>query len=253
MSTKEKHLYYLSELKDYKVDSKDQDIRGWTVKDIDNRSIGKVDNLLVNKEIGKVVYIDVEVEQSIINLKHDPYAHSKHTEFSEFINKDGENHIIIPIGLIELNKDEKHVITESIYYETFAETKRYKSGTSISRDYERHVLGSYDRKEEDQVDYSKSEIKRTATAYEHERKDSDLKREKENLKYSSDERKRAVTDNNKTEILRPERTLDDDREWVRDESEIDNGSNTDTNPRRRDYDEDNTFYDKKEFQRKQNR
>lgn len=163
MATREKHLYYLSELKDYKIKKNDPDIRGWAVKDLDNRVVGKVDNLLVNKELGKVVYVDVEVEQSIIDANHDPYAASAGSEVREFINKEGENHIIIPIGLISLNRDSKYVFTESINYRTFAETKRYRSGTDISRDYEHHVLGSYNRRRD--RDLSEEELQRTRAAY----------------------------------------------------------------------------------------
>ena len=96
MSTNEKHLYYLNELKDYKINSKDPDIRGWTVKDLDNRVIGRVDNLLVNKDFGKVVYIDVEVDQSIIDKNHDPYKPNSNSEVREFINTEGEVTLIPP-------------------------------------------------------------------------------------------------------------------------------------------------------------
>ena len=49
MTEQTKHLYYITELSDYKIANGYPDIRGWDVKDIDNRVIGKVDNLLVNK------------------------------------------------------------------------------------------------------------------------------------------------------------------------------------------------------------
>ena len=276
MSTKEKHLYYLTELKDYKVKHKDPDIRGWVVKDLDNRNIGKVDNLLVNKELGKVVYVDVEVDESIIDVNHDPYAHNKNSEFQEFINKEGENHIIIPIGLIDLNPDKKYVLTESINYQTFAETKRYKSGTNISRDYERHVLGSYDRKKEhSEQDH---ELRRTASAYsddelkERESKkdnevhhqevhskgqltndpDEKVRREKESLKYESDDRNSSGRENDrsKTGGLNPERTLDEDKEWTHDEPRF---GNEDTNKEKgseKKYEDD--FYDRREFNERKN-
>ncbi len=58
-----KHLFYLNELSDYKVASDDPDVRGWKVKDSDNRVIGKVDNLLVNKNTERVVYLDVVLDK----------------------------------------------------------------------------------------------------------------------------------------------------------------------------------------------
>lgn len=275
MTKKEKHLYQMSELKGYKINPKDPDIRGWIVKDLDNRVIGKVDNLLVNKELGKVVYVDVEVDQSIIDANHDPYSAHTDSEIHEFINKEGENHIIIPIGLISLNRDEKYAFTESINYQTFAETKRYRSGTTISRDYERHVMGSYDRRRRPEGTLTDEELRERelrrreeARIAEERRRDladddvtrhrpvSDteekMRREKENLRYSSD-RDRALRedyDEDRTyrdEIrdLHPERTLDDDTDWERDDRKIPQEGRYRNLKRRRITDE---FYDRKEFE-----
>lgn len=142
---KNKRLFYLNELSDYKISSDDPDVRGWVVKDADNRVIGKVDNLLVNKEIEKVVYLDVEVDSTIIEANHDPYGRPANADVREFINKDGENHIIIPVGLVNLNTDQKFVYTDTINHQTFAETKRFARGHDIHRDYEVVVLDSYGR------------------------------------------------------------------------------------------------------------
>jgi hypothetical protein len=142
---RDKHLFYLNELSDYKVSSDDPDVRGWEVKDVDQRVIGKVDNLLVNKNTERVVYLDVEVHHSIIEAAHDPYQSSTGKEIHEFLNKDGEDHLIIPIGLVKLNNDDKFVFTDKINHKTFAETKRMKKGFIVTRDYEKAVWASYDR------------------------------------------------------------------------------------------------------------
>lgn len=157
MTEKKKHLYYLNELSDFKVDSDDPDVRGWKVKDVDNRVVGKVDNLLVSKEKKRVVYLDVEVDKSIIDANHDPYGKPASGDVHEFMNKDGENHLILPIGLARLNRDEKYVYTDSIDHRTFAETKRKEKGADVDRDYEVVVLESYnrdrDRENLDEADY----------------------------------------------------------------------------------------------------
>lgn len=279
MEKREKHLYYMSELKDYKVDSHDHDIRGWKVKDLDQRVVGKVDNLLVNKELGKVVYVDVEVDQSIIDVNHDPYAAGNQTDFKEFINKEGENHIIIPIGLIDIYDKDKYVYTESINYQTFAETKRYRSGTEISRNYEHHVLGSYnrDRRPLDR----ENDIERTRTAYadddlrerraesvvdrhyedKHIERDRDteerIDREKERLRNSSLDRKRSIDDHHramdykdKHQGLHPERSLDEDDQWAHQDRHLDD---TDTSERLERNRRDAEFYDRKEFLRRDRR
>lgn len=148
MKTDKKNLYYLSELSDYKIASGYPDIRGWNIKDNDNRVIGKVDNLIVNKNMDRVLYIDVEVDPSIIEANHDPYKSNANPEVREFINKDGDNHIIIPIGLVDINEDNNYVFTQSVDYTTFAETKRYSQKDSIDRDYEIVILDSYLRKKD---------------------------------------------------------------------------------------------------------
>ncbi len=149
-NNREKNLYYLNELSDYKVASDDPDVRGWQVKDADNRVIGKVDNLLVNKGTERVVYLDVEVDKTIIEANHDPYGQPANGDVHEFINKDGENHIIVPIGLVNINYDPDYVYTDRINHQTFAETKRYSKGSgNINRDYEVVVLESYSRNRRD--------------------------------------------------------------------------------------------------------
>lgn len=146
MKNKEKELFYLNELSNYKVDSGYSDISGWNVKDAALRTIGTVNNLLVNIKTQRVVYIDVEVDNSIIDAKHDPYNRSGNAEIREFINEKGENHIIIPIGLVDINSSEKYVFAELIDHQTFAETKRIRRDAPIDRDYENAVLESYKRK-----------------------------------------------------------------------------------------------------------
>ena len=158
MKNENKHLYYLEELSDYKVDSHYSDVTGWPVKDLNNRVIGKVDNLLVNKELERVVYLDVEVDNSIIEANHDPYGRPANIEIREFVNKDGENHIIIPIGMVSIENDQNYVYTESIDHRTFAETKRVNRGSHIDREYEKVVLSSYNRELNDNLNRSHNRV-----------------------------------------------------------------------------------------------
>lgn len=147
MSTREKHLHRLEELSDYKIASGYPDVRGWEVRDLNNRVIGKVNGLLANVEKEKIVYLDVEVDETIIDAGHDPYGRPQNKEVREFINEKGENHVIIPIGLAELNEEREFVSTTTIDHRTFAETKRFQSNTPIDRDYEIIVLDSYSRRQ----------------------------------------------------------------------------------------------------------
>ncbi|SDB46139.1 PRC-barrel domain-containing protein [Flavobacteriaceae bacterium MAR_2010_188] len=145
MTNNKKHLHNLDELSDYKVADGYPNVKGWSVKDKDNRVIGEVENLLVNLEAQRVVYLDVEVDKTILDANYDPYSSSAHSEVREFINKDGENHVIIPIGLVDINEAQKFVYTQTVDHRTFAETKRYRQGSDINRNYEVAVLDSYNR------------------------------------------------------------------------------------------------------------
>lgn len=143
MSENNKNLYYLDDLSDYKVASGDSDVRGWEVKDADNRTIGKVDRLLANKETERVVYLDIEVDQSLIEDGHEVYDKSASEGAHEFVNKEGETHLIIPIGLVKLDEENNKVISDVINYSTFAKTKRISKSAIVDRKYEVTVFGHY--------------------------------------------------------------------------------------------------------------
>jgi sporulation protein YlmC with PRC-barrel domain len=140
---KEKVLYYLDELSDYKIDSDYSDIRGWEVVDADNRTIGEVDNLLVNKDAERVVYLDVEVDDSLAaearKMQDLPANEGAHG----FMNEEGENHLIIPVGVVSLDEDNKKVFTKDIGHDKFIRTQWFSKGAHIDRDYEMRTFRNY--------------------------------------------------------------------------------------------------------------
>src|SRR5690606_4367648 len=74
-----------------------------------------------------------------------PYGPPEHIDIREFVNKEGENHVIVPVGMVNLDIDNKIVRAQAINHRTFGETKRYSPENPISREYERSVLDSYNR------------------------------------------------------------------------------------------------------------
>jgi hypothetical protein len=167
MSENKKNLYYLDDLSGYKVASDDSDVRGWDVVDNENRRVGKVDGLLANKETERVIYLDVEVDQSLIEDDHEAYNKAASEGAHEFVNREGENHLIIPIGLVKVDETEKKVISHEINSNTFAKTKRRKKSDSVDRNYEVTVLRQYFPEEstdeahmDDEGFYSRREFKR---------------------------------------------------------------------------------------------
>jgi len=140
MSENEKNLYYLEELPDYQVATNYSDVRGWDVLDADNRVVGKVTNLLVNKKTERVIYLDVEVDKALIEEGYDTYQVPASQGVHGFLNKEGENHIIIPIGMAKLDNEKQNVMTNQINHDTFTKAKRFIKGTDINREYESIIL-----------------------------------------------------------------------------------------------------------------
>jgi sporulation protein YlmC with PRC-barrel domain len=143
MENKDKNLYKLDELSDYKIASNYSDVRGWKIVDADNRTIGTIDNLWVNKDMQRVVYLDVKVAKELVeDSRHEVNNVLANDNGREFIYKDGDSHIIIPIGSVSINKDTKTVMA-NIRYDTFRNTNRYHRQQHFDRDYERRVMNSY--------------------------------------------------------------------------------------------------------------
>ncbi|WP_026709231.1 PRC-barrel domain-containing protein [Flavobacterium frigidarium] len=143
MTDTNKNLFNLDELSDYKVAENYNDVRGWNVKDANNRIIGKVDHLLVNKTAERVVYLDVEVDKTVIEEGHETYDKRVSAGLHEFLNKEGENHLIIPIGIVNIDEKNKFVNTNEIDSSTFAKAKRFKKGAIVDFEYELNLLRHY--------------------------------------------------------------------------------------------------------------
>jgi sporulation protein YlmC with PRC-barrel domain len=143
MSDKNQNLFPLDELTDYKVAVDYSDIRGWDVVDAQNRVVGKVQHLLVNKTEERVVYIDVEVDKSLIEAGYDTYQAKVSQGVHGFINQDGDDHLIIPIGMVSLDTENEKVLTDQINYDTFTQARRFKKDSIVDREYELMLLRHY--------------------------------------------------------------------------------------------------------------
>jgi hypothetical protein len=143
MTDTNKNLFNLDELSGYKVAEDYNDVRGWDVKDAHDRTIGKVDHLLVNKIAERVVYLDVEVDETLIEEGFNTYQNRVSGGVHEFLNKHGENHLIIPIGMAVIDEKKKLVNTIQIDSSTFAKAKRFRKGDVIDFRYELNLVRHY--------------------------------------------------------------------------------------------------------------
>ena len=109
---KEKYLVNsnLKELRssDFEIRNGEPDIRGWKVKTIENKDIGKVDELLFDAASFRVRYIVVALNGKAINL--------------------ASRDVLIPVGLAELRNDDKTVIFPDVTAGHFASLPDYKKG-----------------------------------------------------------------------------------------------------------------------------
>jgi len=143
MTDTNKNLFNLDELSGYKVAENYSDVRGWNVKDANNRTVGKVDHLLVNKTAERVVYLDVEVDTALIEEGYNTYQDRVSDGVHEFLNKEGENHLIIPIGMASIDEKNNLVNTNQIDSSTFAKAKRFRKGDVIDFAYELNLVRHY--------------------------------------------------------------------------------------------------------------
>lgn len=133
---KDKRLHFLHDLDDYKVASGQPDVRGWELLDANRERVGTVENLLVDVKAEKVRYLDVDLDDRLISEDYDPQDNSDIRGVHGFTNKEGDKHLIVPIGLARLDDENNCVVVDEVHKETFQKVPRYGKGTAISADYE---------------------------------------------------------------------------------------------------------------------
>jgi sporulation protein YlmC with PRC-barrel domain len=104
-----KNLFDLDDLSEYEVADDYSDIRGWDVMDANRRTIGKVDHLLVDKKAEQVVYIVVKVNRALLEEGFSNYEVPVSAGVHAFLDRNGDNHLAIPIGLVTLDEENKNV------------------------------------------------------------------------------------------------------------------------------------------------
>jgi len=143
MTDNKQNLFNLEDLPDYTVATDFSDVRGWDVVDAENRTIGKVEHLLVSKASECVLYLDVEVDKTLIEVGYNTYQIPASDGVHGFVNKDGDDHLIIPIGMVSIDAVQKKVFCSQIDYNTFANAKRFNKETVIDREYELMLFRHY--------------------------------------------------------------------------------------------------------------
>ncbi|RNI32572.1 hypothetical protein EFA69_04435 [Rufibacter immobilis] len=110
----------LHDLKDFKVADRNLDVRGWEVIGSDGKRLGKVDDLIVDRELMKVRYLDVDVDKNHILPDTDA------------------RHILVPIGAAQLDDDGDQVFV-TMDQASLSRFPFYRGG-AVDADYEYRVM-----------------------------------------------------------------------------------------------------------------
>ena len=78
-----------------------------------------------------------------IRDRYNTYQNRVSAGVHEFLNKEGENHLIIPIGMAIIDEKNKLVNTNQIDSSTFAKAKRFRKGDVIDFAYELNLVRHY--------------------------------------------------------------------------------------------------------------
>jgi hypothetical protein len=125
MADTPERLALLHDLKQFRVRKGEPDIRGWDVVTADKKRIGEVHELIVDTVDMKVRYLDVDVDNKILDTKKN-------------------SHVLIPIAGAQLDDDDNRVYLEQISVDELMALPPYDH-RKITREYETNVAGWFEK------------------------------------------------------------------------------------------------------------
>ncbi|HEX9944891.1 MAG TPA: PRC-barrel domain-containing protein [Thermoanaerobaculia bacterium] len=147
----------LKELKDYKVASDDPDVRGWNVIGRDGRTIGEVNDLLVDTAAMRVRYLDVELDPDLLASAPavpgtagvvGAYAAPGMAGAGPVLDRGdaraARHHVLVPIGVAKLDEDHDRIYLEGMDSHDAAFLPAYDP-KAFSREYETGLRRRFDR------------------------------------------------------------------------------------------------------------
>ena len=113
-------LRRLRDLTDFEVADDNPDVRGWTVRGNDGQALGIVFELIVDPEVLKVRYLDIELD-------------------ARFQIKEYENHILLPVGVASLDAEGDNVFVPALNAESVLNYPPYVE-IQVTRTYETAMM-----------------------------------------------------------------------------------------------------------------
>jgi len=141
LGTRQVKLGRLSDLDDYKVAADDDDPRGWDVMDGSGEKIGKVDDLVVDPQVMKARYLDVELDEDVL-------AEGRRS-----------GRMLVPAGYARLDGSRERVFVDALHPADAASLPLYEK--------------EFDEAYEDRIDRHFAQGASGRSRYEHPRYDAD--------------------------------------------------------------------------------
>lgn len=120
------HLVAMHDLHGYKVASGDPDVRKWDVLGRDGRKLGKVHDLIVDKEARRVRYLDVDLDRELLT------------------GGDRHRHVLMPVGAARLDRDHDHVLIDQLDATEATLLPEYRH-ERLDREWETELRRRFDR------------------------------------------------------------------------------------------------------------
>lgn len=141
-------LFYLHDLPDYKVHHDDPDVRGWKVVLDGGDSIGLVDNLIVDKAMRKVRYLEINTDAAFSSTYRDRATYLD-TEFHDGYKEGSDELVIVPVGMVRLDHATKMCMISGVTADYIGQAPRYRRGSALRPQYEIETLHYYDNEHPD--------------------------------------------------------------------------------------------------------
>lgn len=133
METENKRVQYYKNLEDKTFDV--PEIQEWDVVDGFERRVGTVEDLLVDTKVEIVRYVDVKLDENVAKQENETLRNPNVKKI------EGDVHMILPIGTVRLDKDNKRIISDEINQNVIDRGPLHGGGENITPDYERSVVG----------------------------------------------------------------------------------------------------------------
>ena len=141
--TEHQRLFYLHDLPDFKVHHDDPDVRGWKLQLDNGDVVGTVDNLIVDKALRKVRYLEVKTDDAFASTYRDRATYLD-TDYHDGYKEGSDELVIVPVGMVRLDYGSKTCKVSGVTADYLGLAPRYRRGSALRPRYEIETLHYYD-------------------------------------------------------------------------------------------------------------